>query len=74
MDDRQFSEQFVQLLTENQNRIYGYIYSLLGNFERSADVLQETNLVLWRKNSEFRMGEPLGVHDRSVSGAGKHSR
>ena len=47
------SETFVQQLTENQTRLYGYVYSLLGDHSRTADVVQETNLVLWRKNHEF---------------------
>lgn len=38
----------------SQNRLYGYIYSLIGDHHRAADVLQETNLVLWRKAEEFR--------------------
>ncbi len=50
------AESFVQSLTESQNRIYGYIYSLIGDHHRTSDVLQECNLVLWRKASEFREG------------------
>jgi RNA polymerase sigma-70 factor (ECF subfamily) len=50
------AESFVQSLTESQNRLYGYIYSLLGDHHRAADVLQESNLVLWRKAGEFRTG------------------
>ena len=53
------AEQFVQLLTEHQNRLFGYIYSLLGDRTRSADVLQETNLVLWRKLEEFDPNRPF---------------
>ncbi|MEM7314374.1 MAG: sigma-70 family RNA polymerase sigma factor [Planctomycetota bacterium] len=47
------TEKFVQQLTENQTRLYGYVYSLLGDHSRAADVVQETNLVLWRKLNEF---------------------
>lgn len=47
------AEQFVGQLTENQNRLYGYVYSLLCDHGRAADVVQETNLVLWRKIDEF---------------------
>jgi len=50
------AETFVKSLTESQNRLYGYIYSLLGDHHRAADVLQESNLVLWRKAAEFRPG------------------
>lgn len=53
------SESFVRLLTENQNRLYGYVYSLLGDSSRAADVVQETNLVLWRKIGEFNPELPF---------------
>lgn len=54
--EKQFSgrqEEFVQLLTQNQSRIYGFIFKLLGSPNQVADVFQETNMVLWRKRSEF---------------------
>lgn len=50
------NEHFVTQIAEHQGRIFSYIYSLLGDRNRSADVLQETNLVLWRKREEFRSG------------------
>ncbi|QDT98597.1 sigma-70 family RNA polymerase sigma factor [Gimesia aquarii] len=53
------NEQFVQQLTENQNRLYGYVYSLLGDHSRAEDVLQETNLVLWRKIAEYDQTRPF---------------
>jgi RNA polymerase sigma-70 factor (ECF subfamily) len=59
MDKTEGSEQFVRQLTEHQNRLYGYVYSLLGDHSRAADVIQETNLVLWRKIGEFQMEKPF---------------
>ena len=53
------TEQFVRQLTENQNRLYGYVYSLLGDHSRADDVLQETNLVLWRKIGEYDPSRPF---------------
>ncbi len=50
------TEVFIRSLTENQNRLYGYIFSLVGDHHAAADVLQECNLVLWRKTGEFRAG------------------
>ncbi len=47
------NETFIQLLTESQNRLYGYIYTMIGDHSRSKDVLQEANLVLWRKYDEM---------------------
>jgi RNA polymerase sigma-70 factor (ECF subfamily) len=42
-------EQFVRQLTECQQNLYAYILSLVQDVDRAQDVLQETNLVLWRK-------------------------
>lgn len=53
------TESFVQQLAENQNRLLAYIYSLVGDHSRAADVLQETNLVLWRKLDEFQADRPF---------------
>jgi RNA polymerase sigma-70 factor (ECF subfamily) len=50
---------YVQQLTGCQNRLYAYIYSLVGNSETARDVLQETNAVLWRKAEEYDSDRPF---------------
>ncbi|MFK7909714.1 MAG: sigma-70 family RNA polymerase sigma factor [Akkermansiaceae bacterium] len=50
------NSNYARLITENQQKIYGYIYSLMGSNASSWDVLQESNIVLWQKESEFQMG------------------
>lgn len=47
---------FAQQVTESQQRLYRYIYSLTGNSASSWDILQETNIVLWRKQADFTPG------------------
>lgn len=59
MDQLENTEQFVRQLTENQNRLYGYVYSLLGDHSRADDVLQETNMVLWRKIAQYDQTRPF---------------
>ncbi len=59
METSDTTEQFVRNLTEHQNRLYGYVYSLLGDRNRAADVVQETNLVMWRKANEFQPDKPF---------------
>ncbi len=59
MDSSKNSEQFVRQLTEHQNRIYGYVYSLLGDHSRASDVVQEINLTLWRKIDEYQADRPF---------------
>ena len=54
-------ERYVQHLTDCQNRLYAYILMLLPNHAAASDVLQETNLVLWRKADEFAEGTEFGA-------------
>jgi len=50
------SEEFIGLLTANQTPIYACILTLLPDRAAAQDVLQETNLTLWRKAGEFEAG------------------
>ena len=59
MTEAKKTENFVRLLAEHQNRVYGYVYSLLGDHTRASDVVQETNLVLWRKIDQFDPEKPF---------------
>jgi len=54
-------EQFVQLLIKAQTRLYAFILSLVGDRTQADDVLQETNMVLWRKAEEFEPGTDFGA-------------
>lgn len=53
MQDPQATQRFVQEMTRCQNRIFGYIVSLIGSLEDAHDVLQNTNLVLWEKAADY---------------------
>ncbi len=49
-------DEFLSLITESQGWLYGYILGLLANHDAANEVLQETNIVIWRKASEFQLG------------------
>lgn len=57
----------MQQITSHQPMLHGYIRSLLPDADRASDVLQETNLVLWRSASEFTQGENFGGWARKVA-------
>ena len=48
--------EFVQLMIGCQSRLYAFIMSLVHNPEQAADILQQTNLVMWQKSDEFTLG------------------
>ena len=59
MPSSSIRESFIEALNSNQGSLYGYIYSLLRDHHGASDVLQESNLVLWDKIDEFRVGAPF---------------
>ncbi len=52
-------ENVISLITRHQTALYSYILSLLPNRTLADDVLQETNLVIWRKAAEYDAGRPF---------------
>ncbi len=47
---------YVKLMTEHQGNLRAFIISLMPGSPDVADVLQETNAVLWRKRDRFEPG------------------
>jgi RNA polymerase sigma-70 factor, ECF subfamily len=60
-------EAFVTQLTAAQGNLYAYICALLGGTRYAADVLQETNLVLWRKGGEFDLERDFAAWARKFA-------
>ena len=54
MDDKR--DAFITELTAAQPSLWAYVFSLLPDHVAAQDVLQETNLTLWRKASDFQPG------------------
>ena len=50
------TDDFVELMTSFQGRLYGFILSLMGDPNSANDILQESNIVLWNKSAEFELG------------------
>ena len=61
------SEQFVRQLSDHQSRLYAYVLAILGDPDAVADVLQDTNVTLWRKANEFVEGTDFGAWARRVA-------
>lgn len=49
-------EQFAQLLAKCQRRVFLYVLALVHRASDAEEILQETNLVLWRKFDEYQPG------------------
>lgn len=58
---------FVARLTEAQFELHAYLSYLVGNTVDASDVLQEANLVLWRKAEEYDPDKPFLAWARTVA-------
>lgn len=54
--DSQSETDFASLLTRHQKRVYLYILALVPCPTDADEILQETNLVCWRKADQFEAG------------------
>jgi RNA polymerase sigma-70 factor (ECF subfamily) len=45
--------EFARDLLRHQTQIFGFIYSLVRNFDDADDLFQQTSLVLWQKYEQF---------------------
>ena len=50
------NEEFIRQLTAAQSSLWAYVFSLLPDHAGAQDVLQQTNLTLWRKADDFQPG------------------
>jgi RNA polymerase sigma-70 factor (ECF subfamily) len=54
--EQRTTDEFIMRLADCQNRLYAYVLSLLPDPELARDVVQEANVVMWRKAAEFKPG------------------
>lgn len=53
-------ERFAQLLATCQRRVFLYALALVHHAADAEEILQETNLVLWRKFDQYQPGTDFG--------------
>ncbi len=61
------SQQFAGLLASSQPTLFGYIYSLVGDHNRSWDILQDVNLTVLRKARDFEEGTNFLAWSTSIA-------
>lgn len=50
------SEEFIASYTACQSQLFAFLLSILGHPHQAEEVLQEANLVIWRKADQFQPG------------------
>ena len=60
-------EEFLELCTPHQRRLYTYIVLMVGDTTAAHDILQDTNLVLWQKFDQFQPGTNFFAFAKEVA-------
>lgn len=60
------SEEFIRSFTQSQRPLFLYLLPLLGNAADADEVLQETNLVIWKKRTDFEPGTNFLAWGRTI--------
>jgi len=60
-------DDFIRAFTQSQRRLFLYILPLVGNATDADEVLQETNLVIWKKWKQFEPGTNFLAWGRTIA-------
>jgi RNA polymerase sigma-70 factor, ECF subfamily len=55
------ADLFLRLLTQNERRVYAFILSLIPNWADADEILQETNVRLWKEFGRFAPDSDFGA-------------
>ena len=67
-DDQNFrEEEFLHLFAKSQRGLHAYILALIFDADAAADLLQETNIVLWQKFEQYQTGTNFFAWAREVA-------
>ncbi len=67
MESDERAERFIRCLTDHQSQLFIYLVSLLGDVHEARNVLQETNMVLWRRSADFVEGTGFAAWSRKIA-------
>jgi RNA polymerase sigma-70 factor (ECF subfamily) len=67
MNEQERHSLFAELITRHQGELYGYIYSVVRNWEDTDDLYQSVCLVLWHKFESFRPGSSFFAWARQTA-------
>lgn len=60
-------EEFVALFAANQRRLHAYVLAMVFDANSAADILQETNIVLWQKFEQYEPGTNFLAWAREIA-------
>ena len=67
MEETGADSQIIDLITQYQSKLFAYIYSQTTDPDATREILQETNIVIWRKREQFEFGTSFNAWSQSIA-------
>ena len=67
MDKSASEQQLINLITDYQSKLFAYIYSQTTDPDATREILQETNIVIWKKREQFEFGTNFNAWSQSIA-------
>ena len=59
--------KFVELLGAHERDLFGYIFSMTGNWDDSQEVMQRLRIRIWEQFSQYDPSRPFGAWARAIA-------
>jgi RNA polymerase sigma-70 factor, ECF subfamily len=64
---RKAGSRFVELLGAHERDLFGYIFSMTGNWDDSQEIMQRLRIRVWEQFSQYDQSRPFGAWARAIA-------
>lgn len=61
MEESRKNDQFLDLLSQHEAQIFGFLFALVCHRQDAEDLMQQATVTMWRKFDEFELGTNFGA-------------
>ena len=59
--------QFVELLGAHERALFGYVFSMTGNWDDSQEIMQRLRIRVWEQFDQYDSARPFGAWARAIA-------
>lgn len=64
---RDAGSKFIELLGAHERNLFGYIFSMTGNWDDSQEIMQRLRIRVWEQFSQYDPSRPFGAWARAIA-------
>jgi RNA polymerase sigma-70 factor (ECF subfamily) len=64
---RRAGSKFIELLGAHERNLFGYIFSMTGNWDDSQEIMQRLRIRIWEQFGQYDPSRPFGAWARAIA-------